>query len=82
MNASIEKYISQIANINASFQTIKQHLIDVNYGLVRLEMDNLVILINKLNEAITYLENIGRQPEEHVNINTARNYFDNILVIL
>ena len=73
---------SQFTNINKSFRTIVHHLTADDNGLARLEMGYIMSAITELCDAISNLDNIGRQPEEKLILNNIKNCTDCILVKL
>ena len=80
------KHISEIelqcARMADACQTIRHHLMAANYSLARVEMGCIVSVIAELNRAIAELENVGRQPEENVTLNPAKNFLDCIFASL
>ena len=73
---------SHLENVDKSFHGIDHYLSIGDNGQARLEMQYILPLINELNDKLSILEHIGRQPEEIlIANNNTQNYYDHILVI-
>ncbi|CAF1096543.1 unnamed protein product [Rotaria magnacalcarata] len=74
---------AQFANINKTVHTIFHHLATNDNTLARLEMKCIVAMITEVNDTISNLDNVGRQPEEYLTFDTrTQNYYDQLLLTL
>ena len=67
---------TQLTNISISLCTIDHHLALGDYSGARFEMECVMTRVTQIQSRLSNLDNIGRQPEEALNINHTTDYIN------